>query len=571
MTGVSSAVITNLTAAVAGFSGDITGLTSATETAASNGQVGLGTAGDGLNTALLDVTISASHNFTAHMTAAALAAATGPATVTLTGVGAAGTNVVVGLDGVTGVTTGYASLVVDSAGSVANFLTLNANEGAGSTNTATLTVTGAEALVISGSALNIDNLHTFTGNGTTPDTGGVDAIFANADGLGHVDATGGSGVNTFEFGDVAATGLASFTTTSTVDGGTGVSNTLIIDATNGAILNTGVGPNITGIATIEHSGAEAGALTADLALMGSATTFDLAGTYSGAGVIVTDITNAMTVEYSGSGAVLTLEHASPGSGQFINFVMNQTAMGGTLDLPELIVPVQSPVLNVVNLDSMGNAATNHIDNISNVEANITVTGDTPLVLGTLGAPYDFTGALTTGGGAVIDASGDTGGVEVWLGPVARPNFPNPSQTFDAGTGTDTVHLLNFEATVVNFSPTGTDTVDFHEARFSGAGLLSNSPAPPTSDGSTELYNSVNGWVTANDTIDITNSGGFSITGALLSTNGAAPALGASSILNFTTGAAVDAHAVADNWIKISTATATTGATAQAGVRQRDRC
>ena len=42
---------------------------------------------------------------------------------------------------------------------------------------------------------------------------------------------------------------------------------------------TGVGPNITGIATIEHSGVQSAAtpLTADLALMGSATTFDLAG------------------------------------------------------------------------------------------------------------------------------------------------------------------------------------------------------------------------------------------------------------------------------------------------------
>ena len=222
MTGVNAAIITNLTAAVAGFSGDITGLTSATEAAGSNGQVGLGTAGDGLNTALTNVTVNASHNFTAHMTAAALAAATGPAAVALTGVGTAAVPVVVGLDGVTGVTTGYASLVVDSGGSAANFLTLNVNEALGSTNTATLTVTGAEALVISGSALNIDNLHTFTGNATgSVDTGGVDAVFANADGLGHVAATGGSGVNTFEFGDVTATGAAGFTSASTVDGGTG--------------------------------------------------------------------------------------------------------------------------------------------------------------------------------------------------------------------------------------------------------------------------------------------------------------------------------------------------------------
>ena len=105
----------------------------------------------------------------------------------------------------------------------------------------------------------------------------LNAFFTNADGLGQVDATGGSGVNTFEFDDTAA-GLASFTSASTVNGGTGGAgtNTLIIDADNGgpggAILLAGVGPNITNIATIEHNGAQAAPLTADLSLMGSALT-----------------------------------------------------------------------------------------------------------------------------------------------------------------------------------------------------------------------------------------------------------------------------------------------------------
>ena len=157
------------------------------------------------------------------------------------------------------VTTGYASLTVNSAGpggTTANDLTLNLNEGVGSTNTATITVAGAEALVISGSALNIDNLHTFTGNSATtppgPDTGGVDATFTNADGLGHVAATGGSGVNTFTFDETGA-GLASFTSASTVDGGTGTTNTLGIQADTGAILLAGVGPNITDIQTVERT------------------------------------------------------------------------------------------------------------------------------------------------------------------------------------------------------------------------------------------------------------------------------------------------------------------------------
>ena len=137
--------------------------------------------------------------------------------------------------------TGYASLVVNSAGpggtTTSNVLDLDIGA---ATNTATIAVTGAEALILSGSALNIDNLHTLTGAGTTPDTGGMTVTFTNDDGLGHVAATGGSGVNTFTFLETG-TDTASFTSTSSVDGGTGTSNTLGIEAGNGAILLAGVG------------------------------------------------------------------------------------------------------------------------------------------------------------------------------------------------------------------------------------------------------------------------------------------------------------------------------------------
>ena len=184
MNGVSTAVITNLNGpgVQAGFSGTITGLTTATLTAADTGPVTLGVAANGLNTALTTVNVNAGHNFTAHMTGAALAAApTG--TVNVNG----GVTTVVALNSTA--TTGYASLTVNSGGpggTTANDVTLNLNEAVGTTNTDTLTVTGAEALVISGSALDIDNLHTFNANSSTtpdtPDTGGVDAIFTNADG-----------------------------------------------------------------------------------------------------------------------------------------------------------------------------------------------------------------------------------------------------------------------------------------------------------------------------------------------------------------------------------------------------
>ena len=87
MTGVSTAVITNLdNTENAGFSGTITGLTTATLAAGSVGGVTLGGAGAGLNTALTNVNINASQNFTAIMTAAAFAGATAPTgAVTLDG------------------------------------------------------------------------------------------------------------------------------------------------------------------------------------------------------------------------------------------------------------------------------------------------------------------------------------------------------------------------------------------------------------------------------------------------------------------------------------------------------
>jgi hypothetical protein len=149
---------------------------------------------------------------------------------------------------------------------------------------------------------------------------------------------------------------------------------------------------------------------------------------------------------------------------------------------------------------------------------------------------------------------------VWLGPEEDPNFPNPTATFIGGPGNDTVHVLNFEATVVDFSKGGNDIVDLHSG-VTGEGLLSNNPAV---DGSSELHNSVTGWTTANDTIHITNLRG-NVSLSLNFTNGGVVLAGATtSILNFTTGAVVDGSATPDNWIKINTPTATLGDTADTG-------
>jgi hypothetical protein len=216
MTGVSAAVVTVLTAGGASVSGTITGLTAATLAAGSIGDVQFGVPGNGLNTALATVNVNAAHDLTAIMTAAALAAAP-TATVNVNG-GVVGAGAILDVDGST---TGYSALTVNSAGPGGTTTNaLNLDVGA-ATNTATITVAGAEFLTLGGTALDIHNLHTFTGNGTTADTGGLNVFFTNDDGLGQVSATGGSGVNTFEFGDNATTGAATFNSASTVDGGTG--------------------------------------------------------------------------------------------------------------------------------------------------------------------------------------------------------------------------------------------------------------------------------------------------------------------------------------------------------------
>jgi hypothetical protein len=359
-------------------------------------------------------------------------------------------------------------MTVDSTGpggTTANTLGL---ETPTATNTATLTVTGAEFLNLHGSVLNIDNLHTFTGAGAaTPppaaDTGGFDVVFNETAAGGHVAATGGSGVNTFEFG-IAPGGTPSFTSASTVNGGTGATNTLIIDANTGPILLAGVGAGITNIATVENQTGPGGAtadLTADLAQLGSATTFNLIGAYATFDVTVTDITNAMTVGYSGSALdTLTLTHAAPVvATDVINFEMNAAAPEVALTLTHLTVAAG---LSAVNIDSTGAATTNVIDNVSTVDDNITVTGGTALQLGNSAAHAYH---LANG---TINAIAATGGVTAWVAPT-----PGTAQTFEMGTGTNLANLVHFSATatgvgggVIDFSHGGTDTVQFNGTQVS---------------------------------------------------------------------------------------------------------
>ena len=87
MNGVGEADITNNSIfGLAGFTGSITGLTTAVLEAGSVGDVQLGLDTQGLNTALANVTVNASQDFTAWMTNAAFGTGTNSVTVTLGGV-----------------------------------------------------------------------------------------------------------------------------------------------------------------------------------------------------------------------------------------------------------------------------------------------------------------------------------------------------------------------------------------------------------------------------------------------------------------------------------------------------
>jgi hypothetical protein len=540
MNGVSTAVITNLSGGDAGFSGNITGLTTATVAAASINDVEIGTASPGLNTALTTVNLNAAVDFTALMTAAALAAAP-TATINLSGV-TDGNGV--DLEVASG-TAGYSALTINSNGTAANDIDLDVG---GATNTAMITAAGAAALTLTGDALEITNLHTFAG-GTA--TGDQTVTFENPNGTGHVDVTGGSGTNTFIFDaqTVGATiGEAGFTAASTVNGGTGTSNILEIGATHGDILATGVGPNITGIAEIEHFGVQgvgvAGLLTADLSRMGSATTFDLGGAYDSL-VTVSNITNAQTVEYSGTSTaatVVALVHANPVvATDVVNFEMNagpapgpaELTLNGVFavgaDLPVVGIPAQA--IASLNIDSTGSAGDNAITDALFIGANINVTGATHLTLGSAAEPYAF----ATG---TINATAATGGVSAFLAPTT-----GTAQTFEMGAGTNLATLATGGGGVISFAGGGTDTVAFHA--FSPAG--SGAPLNDNVVGG-HFYNNVLGFTTALGSVNI-GTGGIP---SDYTDGGAVAPLDATSALNFTTGTSVIATTVHNNLINITT-------------------
>ena len=337
MFGVKTANITNSTEAgtgPAGFSGNITDLTDVNVTGNANG-VQLGAAGAGLNTALQNV--STNQAFEAFFTADALLGATDTLNLTLNGV--TGPAAPVALTNVTG-TNGYETANITSALG-ANNIALNTN----ATSLATITATGSQNLTVGGTAFNIANLHTFDGSAAT---GKLDVTF---NGTGNVAATGGSADDIFRFKSPG------FTSASSVNGGGG-NNILATEINAGAILATGVGPNITNVQTIQHitDPAATGAFTADMALSGSVTKLELAGNYANQNVSVSNLTDADSVVYTGpaAGAIgnigtLTLAHEAPVVVGNINFTMAAAQAVANLQVVTLTV---APGV-ILNIDERG--------------------------------------------------------------------------------------------------------------------------------------------------------------------------------------------------------------------------
>ena len=562
MNGVNAVVVDNISGGLAGFSGVITGLTSATVTGGDLGNVRLGVAGNGLNTALTDVTMDVNHTFTAWMTTAAFAGApTG--TVHLTGVDAT-----VNLN-TTG-TGGYAQLDVDSGGTTGNTLVLNTN--ADTTANITVLGTGVEPLTISGTALNIGNLHTFNG---TAATGALDVFF---NGFGAVAATGGAGDDTFTF-TVAAGDAGSFSGSgSTVDGGAGT-NTLVIQADTGTILD-GAGDNagIKNIATVVHDTVNAdgatGNFTADLTGLAPATVFDLNGSYFNTGTLVdhtidvTNIANDQTVEFSGSGGILTLAAPAPLE---LDAQINLQLSNAPDVLDQLIVAPGLASLNVHGLDGGGSIA-----NVSTVADNVNIDGDSFVTFGTsFAGGFTHTSPLEARGG-VIDALTDTGGVDVWLPhlPAFGANGTTIAgnagwiQTFIGGTGSNFVHVDQFGGDVIDFTGAGASTAEFNIANFSSGHPINDLGIPL---GTPHQYNNVLGFA-ADDTINVVSAPAL-VSGGLAGVSftngtGVVPTLPgpATDTFDFTTDTVL-ANASIDpfNFIKIDPPIGvTTGSTVQAG-------
>ena len=494
MFGVSTANILNTSAGVAGFSGVITGLTTANMQGGTNGNVLLGLASAGLNTLLQNLGVGAASNITTWIAAAALAGATDSININLHGFDASADVLVTG-----GGNNGYETAIINSADG-ANIFDFDVNY----TSLATIRVTGGSNLTMpaGSTALNLANLALFDGTLATGD------LTISFPGAGDVVAQGGSGNDSFTFpagngagavevhgnaGDDVFTFLTNngaattFTANDIADGGAGT-NRLILQADNGQLLQGGV---IQNIGTVQHNsiGATNGTILADMSQSGSATVLQLNGNYGGNDVNVSNLVTAKSVLYTGNNIDDFTLDATSLLGQ-INLTMNKTVAGGTQIINDLHVTVG----NLLNLTSLGDTTTtNQINDVSDVNANVSISGAHQLNFGfnpasanatNAGNAYDFAGGI-------IDATAMTGPLSIGLA--------EGSQTLALGTGNDLVHewtSINGQPDIINMGPLatgGNDNVVFHDT-FTNGGLAISGVAPN--------YTQLQGFNVANDIFTI---------------------------------------------------------------------
>jgi hypothetical protein len=206
---------------------------------------------------------------------------------------------------------------------------------------------------------------------------------------------------------------------------------------------------------------------------------ELQADYSGENVSVTNLTNADTVIYSGHDLDdLTLANAAPLGD--INLTMAQddcvAVDFGAQD--HVIEDLFVTTLGDLNLVSTGPAA-NEITGADDINANVSIVGDSDLTLGSKAEPYDFHDG-------VIDASAFTGDLTVFIG--------DGEQTVFGGLGNDTIDVVDQdpnEPDLIDLSFGGTDTVIFEDTNQDDDDALTSAN-----------YTTIEGFDLANDVVAI---------------------------------------------------------------------
>jgi fibronectin-binding autotransporter adhesin len=396
----------------------------------------------------------------------------------------------------------------------------------------TITVSGGQHLDIGGTAVDLGGpIVTFDASATT---GGVHADFT---GSGSATVIGGSGSDSFEFSggahdihvsggagddlftfDENGSGGANFNSTDSADGGPG-NDTLEIDAAHGAIL---LGGSIVNIETVRHDGSQSAELTADMSKMGSATTFQLDGSYNnGTDVVVNNLTDAQTVLFTGDQGNLFLHHA----GLFGTDHLTMSAgFIGTTTLNTLHTDMEFGLTLQI---SSGPLAFNVINGVSDVNTDVKMTGGGNLTFGSEGNAYDFNNG-------VLDATATSGNVTVFL------SNDGQKQTFESGSGNDTVNFLDFHQDQADFKGGGNDTANFFQVNNGGFNV----------DDTVNYLQVFN--ANANDNVTIDVDGGFFPPGFFNTTQAGAVAAGNATNTFVYAGGNVSATGAAFNFVELTT-------------------